>query len=141
MWPFDSYATDSLQREIGRHTTNTMRHNRRRSECQNPSSCHWLWPFMLITIYFLSMNQPIDAQMLTNVTIRHTISPRHSYKGGKYTIDELINGKFTFKVSDDIDMDPCKASTYICPVFSLSICILTLIVFFFVSILCGMRRK
>lgn len=113
MWPFDLYATDSLKRKIGRHTTNMTKHNRRRSACQNPSACHWRWHFMLIAIYFLSINQPIDAQMMTNLTMRHTISPAHSYRGSRYTIDELINGKFTFKVSDDIDMDPCKASKYI----------------------------
>lgn len=137
MWLFDLYATDPLKRKIGRHTANMMRHNGRRSECQNPSSCHWLWHFMLITIYFLSMNQPIDAQMVTNLTIRHTIPPTHSYKGSKYTIDELINGKFTFKISDDIDMDPCKASTYICFFYYIGVyCLL-----FGFDIPRGVRRK
>lgn len=122
MWSFDLYATDLLKRKIGHHyhhTTNMMRHNRRRSKYQNPSSSsrHWLWHYMPIMIYFLSISQ-IDAQTLMNSTIRqYTIPPAHSYRGSRYTIDELINGKFTFKVSDDIDMDPCKASTYICSHF------------------------
>lgn len=115
MWPLDLNATDSLKRKISHHhSTNMMRHNRRRSKCRNPSStCHSLGHFMLIMIYFLSISQ-INAQILMNTTIRYTIPPTHSYKGSKYTIDELINGKFTYKVSDDIDMDPCKASKYIC---------------------------
>lgn len=116
VWLFDSCDMDSLERKIGHrrhqhhHQINTMRHNRRRLECPNPFS-HWLWCLVLIMIYFLSSSQ-IDAQIMLNSTMRLTIPRTHNYKGSRYTIDELINGKFTFKVSDDIDMDPCKASTY-----------------------------
>lgn len=30
-------------------------------------------------------------------------------RSSKFTIDELLNGHFSYKISDDIDMDPCKA--------------------------------
>lgn len=31
------------------------------------------------------------------------------YRTGRYGIDDLLSGQFTYKMSDDIDMDPCKA--------------------------------
>lgn len=34
------------------------------------------------------------------------------YHGSRYSINELLNTRFRFKVSDDIDMDPCKASMW-----------------------------
>lgn len=37
---------------------------------------------------------------------------RNNGRHVKYTIDDLMNGQFEYKVSDDIDMDPCKSSTY-----------------------------
>lgn len=109
MWLFDLCAADSLKRKIGHHT-NTMRHNRRRTE-RGHSACHWQWCLMLIMIGYCLSNSQIDAQIMMNSSIRYTV-PTHNYKGSKYTIDELLNGKFTYKVSDDIDMDPCKASKY-----------------------------
>lgn len=42
------------------------------------------------------------------------IGPQHiTGKYVKYSIDDLMNGQFEYKVSDDIDMDPCKSSRYI----------------------------
>uniref|UniRef100_A0A1A9WC30 Metalloendopeptidase n=1 Tax=Glossina brevipalpis TaxID=37001 RepID=A0A1A9WC30_9MUSC len=37
--------------------------------------------------------------------------PKHKYRS-KYTIEELLNTKFERKISDDIDMDPCKAGGF-----------------------------
>lgn len=110
MWLFDWCATDSLKRKIGHHTPAMMRHNRRQCECRH-SSCHRLWCLTLIMIHYFLSHSQIDAQIMRNSSIRYTM-PTHNYKGSKYTIDELLNGKFTYKVSDDIDMDPCKASEY-----------------------------
>lgn len=31
------------------------------------------------------------------------------YHTGRYGIDDLLYGQFSYKISDDIDMDPCKA--------------------------------
>lgn len=36
------------------------------------------------------------------------------HRANGFTIDDLMKGKFTHKVSDDIDMDPCKSSRYKC---------------------------
>lgn len=37
------------------------------------------------------------------------IQPKHfDGRNGKYSIDDLLNGKFPNKVSDDIDLDPGK---------------------------------
>lgn len=30
----------------------------------------------------------------------------------KFSIDELLSSKFEFKISEDIDMDPCKSGMY-----------------------------
>lgn len=81
--------------------------NQRRQNNQQPSN-HWLWCSVFIMICLLPTIQCDDAHV-TNVT-RFT-TPSHFYKSSKYTIDELINGKFMYRVSNDIDMDPCKAST------------------------------
>lgn len=64
---------------------------------------------LLLTLMFLLPNYQIEAHV-TNKT--RLMIPAHFYRGSKYTIDDLINGKFSYRVSDDIDMDPCKASTY-----------------------------
>lgn len=34
------------------------------------------------------------------------------HRQSKFTIDDLLNGQYSFKISDDIDMDPCKAGKY-----------------------------
>lgn len=64
----------------------------------------------LVIIGILFMPQNINAFVTNNQTTNRLYMPIHYYKGSKYTIDDLLNGKFSFKVSDDIDMDPCKAS-------------------------------
>lgn len=69
---------------------------------------HWLWCTILIVMILLP-NSQIDAHF-SNIT-NLTTSIQH-YRGSKYTIDDLIYGKFPYKVSNDIDMDPCKASMF-----------------------------
>lgn len=65
--------------------------------------------YLTIILILILPNSQINAHV-TNTTQLN--APAHFYKGSKYTIDELINGKFTYKVSNDIDLDPCKASAY-----------------------------
>lgn len=69
-----------------------------------PSS--YIYIFLIISI----LSHSIDA-FATNQSLL-IAKPSQNYKGSKYTIGELLNGRFTFKVSDDIDMDPCKSSMY-----------------------------
>lgn len=77
-----------------------------RRDCEK--SQRLLYDLMLILMVLLP-NYQIEAHV-TNST--RLMVPAHFYHGSKYTVDDLINGKFSYKVSDDIDMDPCKASTY-----------------------------
>lgn len=74
---------------------------------------HW-WCCAAATVIIIALlhnNQIVSAQYITNTTL--LTAPTQHYRGNKYTIDDLIYGKFSSKVSNDIDMDPCKASTYI----------------------------
>lgn len=71
--------------------------------CQSSSNVYYY--VALFIMLFLPNN--IDAN-ISNATL--LITPLQYYKGSKYTVDDLLNTKFTSKVSDDIDMDPCKAS-------------------------------
>lgn len=34
------------------------------------------------------------------------------HRQSKFTIDDLLNGQFSYKISEDIDMDPCKAGKH-----------------------------
>lgn len=80
---------------------------------------HWLCCIVVIVVILLPYSRS-DALLKTSkrspttttTTTKATTTSSHSYKGSKYTIDDLINRKFSYKISNDIDMDPCKASTY-----------------------------
>lgn len=81
---------------------------------------HWLCCIVVIAVILLPYSRS-DALLKTSkqsptttttTTEKTTRTSSHSYKGSKYTIDDLINRKFSYKISNDIDMDPCKASTY-----------------------------
>lgn len=87
---------------------------------------HWLCCIVVIVVILLPYSRS-DALLKTSKrsppptttttttttkTTKTTTTSSHSYKGSKYTIDDLINRKFSYKISNDIDMDPCKASTY-----------------------------
>lgn len=79
-----------------------MEHHRR-----NVQKSHQLfWCASLIVMIHLT-NSQIDAHTANGT--RLTVPSQH-YRGSKYTIDDLIYGKWPYKVSNDIDMDPCKAS-------------------------------
>lgn len=82
-----------------------------------------------VALYFMQSALPaakaynLNGSLLIGHTQTH-IDGRYV----KYTIDDLMNGRFEYKVSDDIYMDPCKSSMYIvlyillcCSVFSKSI--------------------
>lgn len=41
----------------------------------------------------------------------NTITQRHN-QGTKYTAEELLTRRFPRKISQDVDLDPCKAGKY-----------------------------
>lgn len=60
---------------------------------------------ILLTLYFVQIALSRTNAYSVNGSL--LIEPRHiGY--GKYSIEELLNGKFSNKMSDDIDMDPGK---------------------------------
>lgn len=71
---------------------------------------HHLWCLVIIGILYMPNN--INAFVAYNNETNRFYMPIHYSKGGKYTIDDLLNGQFSYKISDDIDMDPCKASEF-----------------------------
>jgi hypothetical protein len=38
----------------------------------------------------------------------NTVTDRHPQRTVRFTIDELVNSRFPSRISDDIDLDPCK---------------------------------
>lgn len=59
----------------------------------------WLICFLLSIVNGYSVNETFLIE-----------KQKSSHHNARYSIDDLLNGKFVFKVSDDIDMDPCKSS-------------------------------
>lgn len=53
-----------------------------------------------------TMSTPYAAD---NVTAEYSLVPLHKYRS-KYSIEDLLNNQFELKITNDIDMDPCKAS-------------------------------
>lgn len=70
---------------------------------------HIIWqsmPCRAAAILILLMH--VAAAHGSNVS---AVSPEmRYYHGSKYTITQLLSTRFTTRISDDIDMDPCKAS-------------------------------
>lgn len=68
---------------------------------------------LLLALYMMQSALPsINAYSVNGSLL---IGPQHQHINGryvKYSIDDLMNGQFEYKVSDDIDMDPCKSSMY-----------------------------
>lgn len=64
-----------------------------------------------VVVYFVQFALPsIDAYSVNESLL---IGPQHiNGQYGKFSIDDLMNGKFSKKVSDDIDMDPTKWSEF-----------------------------
>lgn len=63
-----------------------------------------------IALYFMQSALATNAYSVNRSLL---IGPEHTNgRYGKYSIDDLMNGQFEYKVSDDIDMDPCKSSMY-----------------------------
>jgi hypothetical protein len=38
----------------------------------------------------------------------NNVTERHPQRAVRFTIDELVNSRFPSRISDDIDLDPCK---------------------------------
>lgn len=64
-----------------------------------------------VVVCFVQFTLPsIDAYSVNKSLL---IGPQHiNDRYGKFSIDDLMNGKFPNKVSDDIDMDPTKWSEF-----------------------------
>lgn len=58
-----------------------------------------------LLVALLSILNLADCNHLQNVTFRR---PQQRYSS-RYSADELLMSQFDFKVSEDIDMDPCKS--------------------------------
>lgn len=105
MWRF------SCADKLTNHNKTGLTANMRQFGFDIRKSQHWLCCIVVIMVILLP-NSRSDAHLRTSKRPA-TGSSSHSYKSSKYTIEDLINRKFSYKVSNDIDMDPCKASTYL----------------------------
>lgn len=85
----------------------------------NPSSCShpriaMAIPLGLLSVLFL-ISEPFICHGLelnqTLITRKHQ-QHQHPHRHGAYSIDELLATKFPTRISNDIDMDPCKSSGF-----------------------------
>lgn len=60
---------------------------------------------IVVVLSFLNL---ANCNHLQNVTLRR---PQQNYSS-RYSADELLMSQFDFKVSEDIDMDPCKSGMF-----------------------------
>lgn len=80
---------------------------------------------VLLSAVTLWLLNNVNAMYLNGTALTSEISssfPPRIYNHNNFTIEDLLHRKFEFKVSDDIDMDPCKSSKCVaikCVVFSL----------------------
>lgn len=90
----------------------------------NPSSCShpritMAIPLGLLSVLFL-ISEPFICHGLelnqTLITRKHQ-QHQHPHRHGAYSIDELLATKFPTRISNDIDMDPCKSSKWKHPLF------------------------
>lgn len=92
---------------------NNMENFRRNNQITKSQIHHHQWYLVIVGILYMLNN--IDAHIIhhnNGTTYHRYYMPIGYYKGSKYSINELMNGKFINKISNDIDMDPCKASEY-----------------------------
>jgi len=45
---------------------------------------------------------------VVSISSGNNVSARHQQRAKKFTIEELLHTKFPSRISDDIDLDPCK---------------------------------
>lgn len=104
MWLF-SWSQSSFQL-----LCNNMDNFRRNNQITKSQIHQHQWYLVIVGILYMIGN--IDAYVThhNGTTYHRYYMPIGYYKGSKYSINELLNGKFTSKISNDIDMDPCKAS-------------------------------
>lgn len=72
----------------------------------------------ILSIVLHIASSSIDAYSINGSLM---IGPQRHH--GKYTIDDLINRRFEYKVSDDIDMDPCKSSMFEFIIMDMCVCL------------------
>lgn len=77
----------------------------------NRPGAHWVAILSIALMHFMEFPLPVADAYSVNGSL--LIGPQQiNDKYGKYTIDDLMIGKYAYKVSDDIYMDPCKSSMY-----------------------------
>ena len=63
-------------------------------------------PLCSLLLFLIHLN-PIEGMVANGTLLK--MQPKSDYRHSRYTIDDLLYAKFSYKVSDDIDMDPCKS--------------------------------
>lgn len=102
MWPCED--ADLLRCTI----INQSRKTNHIMPCKTVQSLRFQCIATMILIFFVQISHAHASNISTSKVSRDM----HHYHGSRYTINELLNTRFTSKISDDIDMDPCKASMY-----------------------------
>lgn len=71
------------------------------------------WLKIAFLLYSMSILLDFTSALVLNETLLLSYEKRAAdFKHHKYSIDELLNSDFEYKVSDDIDMDPCKSGKF-----------------------------
>lgn len=90
--------------------------------------------YLMLVIMMAILLNGTNGGSLRNVTQKQPLKLTRMHV---YTADDLLTGRFAFKVSDDIDMDPCKSGNNV-PSSANITCLLYL---FFVEVLCPWYYK
>jgi hypothetical protein len=59
-------------------------------------------------LMWLAMVAVIVPAEAASVSSGNNVTERHPQRAVRFTIDELLNSRFPSRISDDIDLDPCK---------------------------------
>lgn len=74
---------------------------------------------MLMVVVFVGLGMGSSCSGLelneTLITQKHRNNQQQQqqHRHQRFTIDELLSLKFQARISDDIDMDPCKSSQFL----------------------------
>lgn len=59
----------------------------------------------LLCLTVVAIIVPAEA---SSISSGNNVTERHPQRAVRFTIDELVNSRFPSRISDDIDLDPCK---------------------------------
>lgn len=62
----------------------------------------------VLTIIDLCCSVNGVSELYNNSTLKEHATTYHN----KFSIDELLSSKYDYKISEDIDMDPCKSGNF-----------------------------